>query len=169
MIINREVNFNLFLQWNFMTVKWWAISTGVDVDKLYNTELKCCNRIHCDSYWNRMYIIHYLYKFLITHQMYISNLQKYAQEEQRILVSYLREKEKNMGLRKNTKWTSIKSVKFCLKSKTTWIITLKCLTSAKSGYWACMVSTEETSKPVENFPKTLFELKLMTVAGKQDL
>ena len=69
-----------------MTVKWWTISTGVDVDKLYNTELKCYNGIHCDSYWSRMSIIQHLYKFLITHQIYISNLQKDAEEEQKILV-----------------------------------------------------------------------------------
>lgn len=58
---------------------------GINVDKLYNIELKCYNRTHYNSHWGRMYIIYHLYKFLMLHQIYISNFKKCAQEGHEIL------------------------------------------------------------------------------------
>ena len=115
----------------YLAVKWWTKSTHVNMDKLYNINLKCCSRIHYDSNWDRLYIYDNLYKVLIINIFNTKYISQTYQSMQRKNIwyldhSYLAEKEKRMQLRRSTKGESTKSIKFCLKNKTTWIIIIKC-------------------------------------------
>lgn len=97
------------------------------VDKLHNIELKCYHRTHQDSYWDRMCIIHHLHKILIVTPNIYLKLTKVCTGRTQNLNDhgYLGEKEKQMGLRRSTKWASTKSVKFCLKNRTAELLFLK--------------------------------------------